>query len=143
MDTTKIPELVRDYLYLTPLVRKKDYQYRIKLASDVLTDSFNIESEEETTNNMDILYNEYLISVSKYISKYLDGFIKPYTCPGSGDSYRHFIIKYDKEPVIIKYTGTLEKENITEYVNKTLCYSIKINIEHYPKVVGSPTWHSY
>lgn len=162
MNTSKITELVRDYLYLTSKqsLRKAEYQRRITLISEVMSDTLRskLEPEEESIDeymyrssqeakserDAQTLFGEYLQLVRSPLAKWLDGKIEPYICPGSGDTYRHYVIDKDEESLTIKCKGDPpSQEELKTWLSQNLLYPVEVKLERVAFVVGRPRWQSY
>lgn len=152
MNSEKIVQMVRDYLYLAPFfAHKKHYLNTIKLAGNVLTDAIYESDDEESstsefeiTRDMKLLYKEYLWFVTLKLAEYLDRVVEPYTCPGTGSTYRHYYIKHEQEPLVIVYQGSeLTEEDVNNYIKEFSCYPIKIILERKDHVIGGEDWKPY
>lgn len=157
MDSTKITELVRDYLYLTSrhLYRKTEYRHRNNLLLNVLTGMIDYDCEcyfghepnchrkviYEKTEWTDELFREYLHLVTECISDHLEDKIKPYVCPGSGDKYRNYIIHHKDSVFIVKCVGENPSEkSLKEWFKDMFYYPLEINCERVESVDGGPNW---
>lgn len=150
MNKEQILQMVRDYLYLTPYnITKRGYRHCVNLAMCVLTDLAGESGEDSSdgefklTHDMRLLYDEYRWLVTLKLVNYLDEAIEPYTCAGSGDTYRHYHIKHEQEPlVIICADEILTEDELNVHLEDCLCYPIKIKIER-KEAFGGPTWLPY
>lgn len=159
MDPTKIVELVRDYLFLTSRFehRKTEYHRRIRLLSRVLTDMIDCDCVfgrhestcarkvvYEQTEWADALFNEYIHLLTECLSDHLEDRVKPYVCPGSGDTYRNYTIDYKESILTVKCVGEKPSEGeLKEWFDETFYYPLEVKTERVESVTGGPTWRPY